>query len=241
MIASRLLVATLVPVSLLALAACGSKGSSDAEVKSEAVGLELALASPMMADPDLTSRNLAESAIAGGGPPAMVLPPFERGTEAAEAAKEDAAKLSGGAIASASSSEGDIDPALRDAVAASQRASAIKGPGKDCGAKADYALAWSLQLPTALPIYPRGALIEAAGSDRDGCRLRVVRFVTPVDPQDVVDFYHARARAAGFAMRHRADEETHQLTGTKGAGEFVVQVRKRPDGLTEADIVANGV
>ena len=69
----------------------------------------------------------------------------------------------------------------------------------------------------------------------------MVRFVTPVSPDAIVDFYHARGRAAGFSMRHRADEETRQLTGSKGAGEFAVQARKREDGLTEADIVANGV
>ena len=241
MIASRMRIAPLVSASLLALAGCGSGGAGDAAAKSEAAGLALAIAPPMMVDADLTTRNLAESAIAGGGPPVIALPPFERGSDAAAAAKAEAEKLSGGPIASAPSSESDVDPVLRDAVTAGQRAGAIMGPGKDCGAKADYALAWSLQLPGSLPIYPRGALIEAAGSDQGGCRLRVVRFVTPVAPDAIVDFYHARARAAGFVMRHRADEDTHQLTGSKGTGEFAVQARKRADGLTEADIVANGV
>jgi hypothetical protein len=241
MIASRMLIVPFVSAGLLALAGCGSGDASDAAAKSEAAGLELAMAPPMTIDADLTTRNLAESAIAGGGPPVIALPPFERGSDAAAAAKADAEKLSGGPIASAPSSEGDVDPVLREAVAAGQRAGAIKGPGRNCGTKADYALAWSLQLPGALPIYPRGALIEAAGSDRDGCRLRVVRFVTPVSPDAIVDFYHARGRAAGFSMRHRADEETRQLTGSKGTGEFAVQARKRDDGLTEADIVANGV
>ena len=241
MIASRMRIAPLVSASLLALAGCGSGGAGDAAAKSEAAGLALAIAPPMMVDADLTTRNLAESAIAGGGPPVIALPPFERGSDAAAAAKVEAEKLSGGAIASAPASEGAVDRVLRDAVVAGQRAGAIKGPGKDCGAKADYGLAWSLQLPGSLPIYPRGALIEAAGSDQGGCRLRVVRFVTPVAPTAIVDFYHARARAAGFVMRHRADEETHQLIGSNGIGEFAVQARKRADGLTEADIVANGM
>lgn len=243
MTAERPLILGLVFASLLALGGCGSQGSEEETAKADQAGLALAIAAPMMVDPALTTRNRAESAIGGGAPPIIILPPFSQGADLAAAAKAEAEKLFGGSIPSApfGDGDGDADPVLRDAVTAAQRARAIKGPGRDCAAKADYALSWSLQLPQALPIYPRGHLLEAAGSNTDGCKLRVVRFVTPVEAKALVDFYHARARTAGFVMRIRADETTHQLTGSKGGAEFAVQARQRDDGLTEADIVTNGL
>jgi acyl dehydratase len=102
-------------------------------------------------------------------------------------------------------------------------------------------MGWSLQLPQALPIYPRGHLVEAAGNDTLGCRLRVVRFVTPVAPGDVIDFYHSRAKTAHLDLRHVAAEGVAVLEGSKGAAAYAVQARRRSDGLTEADIVVNGL
>lgn len=240
MTAIRMLSQGLACASLFALGGCGSQGSDEETAKADQAGLALVLAAPMMVDPALTTRNPAEAAIGGGTPPIIVLPPFSQGADLAAAAKAEAEKLSGGSIPAAPFGEGNIDPLLRDAVTAAQRAKAIKGPGKDCGAMADYALSWSLQLPQPLPIYPRGHLLEAAGSNRDGCRLRVVRFVSPVEANALIDFYHFRARTAGFTMRHRSDETADQLTGSKGAAQFAVQARRRDDGLTEADIVTNG-
>lgn len=241
MIASRLPSSCLVAASLLALAGCGSRDDAAEADQGEKAGLGLAVAPPMMVDPDLTSRNQAGAALAGGGPPVILLPPVPRGSEDIAAAKAEADKLAGGSAGYPPTSEGDPDAALRDSVTAAQRAGSIKGLGKDCGGKADYALGWSIKLPAALPIYPRGNLLEAAGSDRDGCALRVVRFVTPVDPEALIAFYNARARKAGISIRYRADEDTFQLSGAKGQGAFAVQARRREDGLTEADIVVNGI
>jgi hypothetical protein len=231
----------LAAASLLALAGCGSREKSDPSDGDEEAGLELAIAAPMMVDPDLTTRNLANAAIAGGGPPTIVLPPISRRQEDIAAAKAEADRLVGGSVGHLPEAEGAVDPALRDAVTALQRATAVGPAASNCAAKADYALGWSLRLPMSLPIYPRGNLTEAAGSDRDGCSLRAVRFLTPVDPESVMAFYNARAAKAGFAPSYRSDETTFQLRGGKGTGEFAVQARKREDGLTEADIAVNGI
>jgi len=231
----------LAAASLLALAGCGSRKESDPGDGDEEAGLELAVAAPMMVDPDLTTRNLANAAIAGGGPPTIVLPPIARSPEDIAAAKAEADRLVGGSAGFLPEAESAVDPALRDAVTALQRASAAGPAASACAMKADYALGWSLRLPESLPIYPRGNLTEAAGSDRDGCSLRVVRFLTPVDPESVMAFYNARAAKAGFAPRYRSDDTTYQLRGGKGTGAFAVQARKREDGLTEADIAVNGI
>ena len=73
-------------------------------------------------------------------------------------------------------------------------------------------------MPAAFPVYPRGAVQEAAGTDKDGCKLRVVNYVTPVGIDDVVSFYFTRARMAGFDAAHRKDGQDNVLSGTKGKG-----------------------
>ena len=193
-----------------------------------------------MADPDLASRNHALAAIAGGGPEVVELPLIETGAESIAAAKVEAQRLAGGKIVPAPGPGDASNPALRDSVTAAQRAAAVKGPGSNCGASASYDMAWSLRLPQTFPIYPRGHLIEAAGSDGNGCRLRVVRFVTPVEPNAIIDFYHTLARAAQFDARHNQADGRELLEGNKGAAAYAVQARVREDGLTEADIVVNG-
>lgn len=226
--------------SLLALAACGGGQPEDQAGQDEDPAYAHALAGPLMTDPDLASRNRAYSAIAGGGPGIVEVPPIEDGPEAITAARDEATKLVGGKIEAAPFPVEGSNPVLRDAVTAAQRGAAIKGPGSNCPAKASYAMGWSLQLPAPFPIYPRGHLLEAAGSDSDGCRLRVVRFVTPVEPGDLIDFYHTRAKAAHFDVRRMAADGAQVLEGSKGVAAYAVQARKRKDGLTEADIVVNG-
>lgn len=234
------ILATLLAPAALGLAGCGSD-KQQAIVGQGADPLPAhALAGLLMADPDLNSRNKALVGIAGGGPEVTELPLFENSAEVIAAAKAEAQQVAGGNIAAAPLPGDGSNPALRDGVTAVQRAAAVKGPGSNCGAKATYDMAWSLRLPQAFPIYPRGHLIEAAGNDGDGCRLRVVRFITPVDPAAVIDFYHTLARVAKFDARHQQAAGTEQIEGNKGTAAYAVQARLREDGLTEADIVVNG-
>lgn len=226
--------------AVTALAACGGDKAEKGAGQGADPLLSHALAGPLMADPDLASRNHALTAITSGGPEVTELPLFETGAEAIAAAKVEAERLAGGRITPAPSPGDGSNSALRDAVTAGQRAAAVKGPGSNCGATATYDMAWSLRLPQAFPIYPRGHLIEAAGNDLSGCRLRVVRFVTPVDPVVVIDFYHTLAQAAHFDERHSRADGRELLEGGKGAAAYAVQARVREDGLTEADIVVNG-
>lgn len=222
------------------LTACGGDKAEKVAGQGADPLLAHALAGPLMTDPELASRNHALAAIAGGGPEVVEMPLFETGAEAIASAKVDAERLAGGRIAPAPSPTVGSNPVLRDAVTAAQRAAAIKGPGSNCGTAANYDMAWSLRLPPSLPIYPRGHLIEAAGNDGNGCRLRAVRFVTPVEPIAVIDFYHTLATRAHFDARHQSADGRETLEGSKGAAAYAVQARVREDGLTEADIVVNG-
>jgi hypothetical protein len=230
---------TCTAAAALALAACKAKETEPAG-QGEDPAYAHALAGPLMTDGELASRNKAIAAISGGGAQVVELPLVESGPDAIAAAKGEAEKLVGGKMTMAPLASDGSNAVLREAVTAAQRGAGVKGPGKDCAATASDGLAWSLGLPQTFPIYPRGHLLEAAGSDKDGCRLRVVRFVTPVDPGAVIDFYYTRANGAKFDARHRAVDEVHVLEGGKGDAAYAVQVRKREDGLTEADIVVNG-
>ena len=235
-----IVLAILAAAATFGLAACGGETTEKVVGQGADPLLAHALAGPLMADPDLASRNHALAGIAGGGPEVVEFPLIENGAETIAAAKVEAVALAGGKVTPAPAPGEGSNPALRDAVTAAQRAIAVKGPGSNCGATASYDMVWSLRLPQTFPIYPRGHLIEAAGTDGNGCRLRVVRFVTPVDPVAVIDFYHTLARAAHFDVRHQQADGVEQLEGSKGAAAYAVQAGVREDGLTEVDIVVNG-
>ena len=72
--------------------------------------------------------------------------------------------------------------------------------GRPCAGMVEYTAAWAAKLPDAFPVYPRGAVQEAAGTDAGGCALRVVNFQTPVPVSEVMDFYFTRAAAAKASM-----------------------------------------
>ena len=146
-----------------------------------------------------------------------------------------ALKLLGKEIPTAPSpASGDSDAVSPESLGLA--AAALSGEGKRCAAKLGYTARWALQLPTVLPIYPRGHLQEAAGNDLDGCKLRAVNFLTPVAVEDVVAFYNARL--GGASASYRLDGADHVLRASKGGAQFLVLVRKTPDGLTEVDLVS---
>jgi hypothetical protein len=99
---------------------------------------------------------------------------------------------------------------------------------------------WAARLPGAFPVYPRGAVQEAAGTDAAGCSLRVVNFVTPVPLGEVMDFYYSRARTAGFTTQRELQSGDDVLGGTKGSASYVVYARRLPSGHTEVDLVTSG-
>lgn len=230
-----------IPISICAaamlLSGCNREDEPTARAETDPATIG-ALADPIMIDTDLSGQNRASAAVAGGGPVVIELPLAERGPEAIAAARADAAKLAGGKVKPAPSPR--QAPAAEPGVTSAQFAGAVKGIAASCAGKAEYALVWSQRLPEPLAIYPRGHLREAAGADAAGCRLRVASFVTPVEPGEVIDFYYARIKAAGFAPEYRLAEGSHSLGGSKGGAAYAVHARKLDSGLTEVDLVANG-
>jgi len=223
----------------LALAGCGKGESSAPKPIAADPALQDALADPIMVDADLVGQNQGLAAIVAAGPTVVELPLLDRSPEAISAAKAEAVRLAGGSIKPAPEpAQGNAaDAAILAAVTAGQLARAANAV---CADKAEYTMRWAAALPEALAIYPRGAVQEAAGSDADGCALRVVKFATPATVADVLGFYGTRAGAAGYAVRHSVHDSDHILWGAKGRAAYLLRVRPSEDGLTEVDLVVSG-
>ncbi len=204
--------------------------------------LSQALNEPIMIDGDLNGQNRANSAAALPSQDGS-LPTIDSGPEALAAARDEALRLVGGPgrMQSAPPAEA-ASAALPEAAAltASARAAAAPRANADCVERVEYTMRWAARMPAAFPVYPRGAVQEAAGTDANGCSLRVVNFVTPVPLGEVVDFYFTRARSEGFLAEHTLQDGDDVLAGVKGQASYVVYARRLPSGNTEVDLVTSG-
>jgi hypothetical protein len=233
------------PIALLAplllLAACDKKDepakpSADDPAMADAVG------GPVLTDSDLAGENGANRAAsvpsADGAVPAADMSP-----EALAAARNAALKLVGGpgAMKQAPEAREVSGKVAAGAQLAAAARAATGADGKDgCAVKVQYTAAWAARLPAALPVYPKGAVQEAAGTDDSGCALRVINFITPVPVAEVIDFYYTRAAGAGYSAQHLRQDGEDQLAGTKGNASFVVYARDLPNGGSSVDLVTNG-
>lgn len=201
-----------------------------------------ALSDPITIDPDLAHQNRGDS-IASIPSYDGSLPTVDNGTEAVAAARAEALQLLGGPgkLRKAPAPEpiaGEI-PAGAE-LSAAARAAVAPGANADCAARVQYTMRWAARLPATFPVYPRGAVQEAAGTDDEGCSLRVVNFVTPVPLDEVMDFYYSRAIAAGFSAQRVLKDGDDVLGGVKGKASYTIFARRLPSGNTEVDLVASG-
>lgn len=221
---------------LTLLSGCGSSNGEDKDEGDPA--MTGALEDQIMVDPDLAGQ---EGGAAAAGGTSASLPPEQRSAEAVKAAKEEAARISGGSIQSAPEpASGDIASLTGRAATAAQVAEATRNDQADCATRVQYSMGWADRLPEALKVYPRGAVQEAAGVDADGCSVKVASFLSAVAPRDIIDFYYTRARSAGYDAQYRLDGGDHVLGGGKDRQAYMVYARKLDNGLTEVDLVSTG-
>lgn len=228
----------ILPLALLA--ACGGEPAEGDPMAGEDPAASEALNDQIMVDPDLANQNEANAALTGAA--GRTLPPENATPEAIAAAREEAVALVGGgsnlaAPAAPKQVDGDIPESAT--LTAAARA-ALSGNVGNCAEMVEYSTAWAARLPASLPVYPRGATQEAAGTNKDGCALRVVNFLTPVPLDDVLAFYNTRARSNGYSVEHLLKDGDNILSGTKGSASYVVYARRLPAGITEVDLVVNG-
>jgi len=116
-----------------------------------------------------------------------------------------------------------------------------KGPGLGgCSSDVKYSAEWVNRLGD-LPVYPGGAVSEAAGSNRPGCALRIVSFATAAAPGRVIDWYYTQATKAGYDGEQQSDGKERVLGGTraKDGGAYLVFVNPAEGGGSSVDLVVN--
>jgi hypothetical protein len=224
----------LVPVVLLT-ACSGGDRAEDANAQRDSVAAA-ALDDPLMTDPDLTGQNRGNAALDGGLPDGA-LPSFKRSAEEVAAAKLEAERQLGKPIPTAPDPVRSTKASRLAGAVTLQAIAQAAALGGDCPAKMDYSAVWAARLPATLPVYPRGHVLVAGGSDIAGCKLRAVRFVTPVEPGDVTAFYVASTGAAKLPAERTREGDDEVVSG-KG---YALFARKRGDGLTEVDLVTSGL
>lgn len=226
---------------MLLLAACGGEGEDVSAVTVEYSDplMTAALADQIMVDPDMINRNGAPTAASFLDQDGTIPRP-DVGPDAIRAARDEAIALVGGTAAMRRAPQpdrvaGELPPEAALSVAA--RAASVGNDGRDCAAIAEFSAIWAARMPETFPVYPRGAVAEAAGTDANGCGLRVVNFATPVPLGEVMDFYFSRAQAAGFTIQRIMQDGDDILGGTREGASFMVFARSDGTGLTSVDLV----
>jgi hypothetical protein len=227
---------------LLILVGCSSsKPAPDPNAERDGAAAA-ALNDPIMVDPDLSAQNRGNAALSGGGPPNGNLPDFNRSPEEAEAALNSAQATLGDILRPApEASQTAPKSRLAGAITMPAVAAASGVASKACADGMGFTFAWAAQLPAGLPIYPRGHTIVAAGNDTFGCKVRAVRYVTPVAVRDVVDFYYSIASIARLSPERRHEGDDEVVAGKSAAGSGAAYIRKRADGLTEVNLISSGL
>lgn len=223
------------------LSACGS-GEEPAPADEVDPAVAGALADQILVDPQLVGQNDA-GAVASLPSGEGGVPTLDTGPDAIARAREDALQLVGGPGAMRTApAPRSVDGKLPADAALTAAARAAAAPGGDaaCATRVQYTMAWAAQMLAAFPVYPRGAVQEAAGTDEGGCALRVINFQTPVPLQDIADFYYTRARAAGFTAERLLQAGDDVLAGTRGGASYVIYARRLPTGASEVDLVTSG-
>lgn len=224
-----------------ALGACSDSADNAGQANRDPVVAD-AVNDPLMGDPDLAAQNRGGAALTGGGPASAQIPGFKVTPEEKQAAQDAAAALFGGKVEPAPMAQQSVEKsrlAGSETVLATAEASGL-GQG-ECLKGFQFSAIWAARLPAALPVYPRGHTLVAGGNDSSGCKLRSVRFVTPVAVGDIIDFYHASAKRAKLAAVHRREGDDEVVAGSSGNQGYAVYARQRADGLTEVDLITAGL
>jgi hypothetical protein len=227
----------LAALASVTVAACGDEAREEpTEILTQDPLLARALHDPLMVDPDLAWRNEANAAIAfrDGHP----LPPFEANEFSRERAREASRieLLSNGPVPDLPAAQaGAGEPSLAGLATAPDIIRAV-GSRTDCIDRVDGRLGWSAQMPPASAIMPHGMVQQAAGVDVDNCVIRVVRYLTPVSPEDALEYHFTKADRARFRIERFAEPEA-QLRAERRDEQLSVHVRSGPGGLTAVDVV----
>lgn len=211
--------------------------SSDSVVKS-------AIENEIMVDPNVTGRSNANAVTAGATPVNGAVPAMRGGGPANTAIAEARTRVNGQMLRAPAPGrwEDSCDASCDNATArpATLGGLARQQAGAGCAADIRYGAEWARRLPAAFAVYPRAALIEAAGVANGTCNVRVVNFQSRAGIQPILDYYYTVARRNGYSAEHLLRGDEHYLGGTKGDEAFVIMVRQMAGGIVDVDLIASG-
>lgn len=231
----------------LGLAACGKEpaGKDVAKMDRELIGnaseadpaLTSALQDQIMVDPNLAQQSYNHSARPAGTARQAPIPPgMAPGTAPAASPAKGALRAPAPTPAAAG---GKVTLGELAKIQASD--GRAKAKTRDCVKNVQYSAAWANRLPAAIPLYPDARVIEAAGNDTPGCRLRIVSFSSAAPMQTLIDWYYTVAIRSGYSSEHQAADGEHILAGAreKDDGAYYILFANRPGGGTNVDLIAN--
>ena len=221
----RLVTSSILALSLTALTACGGTSAKDADQLDASLlgkgnatdpALTATLEDQIMVDPALTGQANANAIRPTDEPMQAPIPPEKDGDPSRDGNGKTLGQM------------------------AAQQAQINKDNFNGCGLDVDYSMVWSTRLPSGLPLYPQARVVEAAGSDTNGCKLRAVTFTTAAAPRSLIDFYLDAAKRAGYSVEHSAKGLENVVSGARSDGAaFYVVLTARPSGGASADLVTN--
>lgn len=231
---------------MIALAGCGGDKDKenparlDAKLVGNAVDAALreAIEAPIASDPDLTGQA-NRNAVRPPDRPLSGAVPTNLSTEDAKAA---ALKLAGGRLLETPAATRSIT-STKGPVTLGEKAAQDEHLRK-CGQQALRSdMLWASRMPADFPIYPGGALTEAAGANAKGiCGLRAVSFTTGTPIKPVLDFYYTLARRGGYSVEHLEENGASILGGVRDRDDraYYVSLAQIDGGGTTVQLIVNG-
>lgn len=245
----RTVALALVLASGLSISAC--RDAENAKLAEQDDGLQSgdavvkgAIEQEIMVDPNVTGQSNANAAATGATPVDGAVPTVRGGGNANDAIAEARTRVSGQMLRApapgrfedscdSNCANGAPRPATLGGLARQQA-------GSGCAADIRYGAEWAQRLPAAFAVYPRAALVEAAGVANGTCNVRVVNFQSRAGMQAILDYYYTQAVRNGYTAEHLLRGDEHYLGGTRGDDAFVIMARMTSGGIVDVDLVASG-
>ncbi len=208
----------------LALAGCGAAKDDKAELdrldsklggKANAdPALAAALEDQIMVDPQLASKSNEDSIQPPNEPYSASIAPGE--------------PTAGG------------NPGRTLGALAAQQAQIAKDKFNGCSLDVAYSIQWANRLPVEFPLYPKARVIEAAGSDYQGCSMRVASYTAPVPPRSVAGYYLVLAKRSGYRESVTKEGQGLMVSGWRPGDGAAFYATLQPMGTgTNVDLVTN--
>lgn len=232
--------ACIIAVLSLGLPACaedaGEAGEDTTLIARDPV-VARALFDPLMSDPDLASRNEANAAIGFVDSHALPVIAARSGDtrDMRNALRLDL--LRSGSIPDLPPARPDPDAAKIGPMSSAADLLASVGAPGTCAVRLreDFALAASLPPVAAIP--PMAMVAQAAGADRAGCRIRIIRYTIAAASVDVLHYHYIQSGRAGLVpVRYDAPAARIAAAGERGE-QLAVHVREAPHGLTGVTLI----